>query len=186
MALVIDPATKVITVPQADLSFVSGTLWVLDSDAFRQNVMDDLSAQEHIWMEDAFIHNGEVTVAGTTFARTLEFINGYSISLEDTGSAYTVQIEGSNNNIFDIENGIMNPTPLVTVISTNSAGLILAPSQATQEQQIKEMWQIRGLDPTFPVTFTPDKIFVDDEPTPELEIILTGDGTTIKVATRTP
>jgi hypothetical protein len=125
MALTIDPASKVISIPQADLNFVSGTLWELDSDAFRQLVMTDLASQEHIWMEDAYLHNGEVTVAGETFARTLEFINGYVISLEDTGSPYSVSIVGSNNNIFDIENGIMDPTPLVTVLSNNSAGLIV-------------------------------------------------------------
>jgi hypothetical protein len=125
MALTIDPASKVISIPQADLNFVSGTLWELDSDAFRQLVMTDLASQEHIWMVDAYLHNGEVTVAGETFARTLEFINGYSISLEDTGSPYSVSIVGSNNNIFDIENGIMVPTPLVTVLSNNSAGLIV-------------------------------------------------------------
>lgn len=126
MALTIDYATKVISVPQADLTFVSGTLYTLDSNQFRKNVMAILDNETHIWMPDAFQHNTEVTVAGITYARTIEFINGYSITFEDTGSAYTVRIEGSNNNIFDVENGILNPTSLVTVIPTNSAGLINA------------------------------------------------------------
>jgi hypothetical protein len=132
MALSLDPATKVISVPQADLTFVSGTLYTLDSDQFRKDVMGLLASENYIWMVDAFIHNTEVTVAGTTFARTLEFINGYSITFENTGSAYSVRIEGSNNNIFDIENGIINPTPLVTVISTNSAGLIRSETSIAQ------------------------------------------------------
>ena len=124
MALSLDPATRVITVPQADLTFVSGNLYTLDSNQFRKDVFDLLASESYIWMPDAFSHNTEVTVAGITYARTLEFINNYSITFENTGSAYTVRIEGSNNNIFDVENGILNPTPLVTVISTNSAGLI--------------------------------------------------------------
>lgn len=124
MAISIDPATKLISVPQADLTFVSGTLYTLDSNQFRKDVMALLASEPYIWMPDAFSHNTEVTVAGTTYARTLEFINGYSIQFENTGSSYTVRIEGSNNNIFDAENGILVPTPLVTVISTNSAGLI--------------------------------------------------------------
>ena len=114
MAISIDYATKVISVPQADLTFVSGTLYTLDSDQFRKDVMDILAAENHIWMPDAFSHNTEVTVAGTTYARTLEFINGYSIQFENTGAAYTVRIEGSNNNIFDVENGILIPTSQVT------------------------------------------------------------------------
>jgi len=122
--LTLDPATRVISVPQSYLTFVSGTLYTLDSDQFRKDVFDLLASEDYMWMPDAFNHNTEVTVGGVTYARTIEFINSYSITFENTGSAYTIRIEGSNNNIFDIENGILNPTPLVTVISTNSAGLI--------------------------------------------------------------
>lgn len=124
MALTIDYLTKVISVPQADLTFVSGALYELDTNQFRKDVMDILAAENHIWMEDAFQHNTDVTVAGTTFARTIEFINGYSVTFEDTGGAYSIRLVGSNNNIFDVENGILNPTALTTVIPTNSAGLI--------------------------------------------------------------
>lgn len=121
----LNPATKLISVPQSDLTFISGTIYSLDSDQFRKDVMTLLASEAYIWMEDAYSHNGEVTVVGITYARTLEFINGYSIQFEDTGSQYSVIIEGSNNNIFDVENGILVPTSLVTVISTNSAGLIV-------------------------------------------------------------
>jgi len=125
MALTLDPATKVITIPQADLTFVSGNLYELDTNQFRKDVFDLLASEPYIWMPDAFTHNGEVTVAGTTFARTLEFINGYSITFEN--NTYSVRLAGSNNNIFDVENGILNPSGNVTVIGQNSAGLVLAP-----------------------------------------------------------
>lgn len=124
MALTIDYATKVISVPQADLTFISGTLYELDTNQFRKDVMAILDDETHIWMDDAFTHNTEVTVAGETYARVIEFINGYSITFEDTGSAYSIKLTGSNNNIFDVDNGILNPTSLTTVIPTNSAGLI--------------------------------------------------------------
>jgi hypothetical protein len=110
MALTLDPATLQITVPQADLTFVSGTLYSLDSDAFRKDVMALLASETYIYLPFPYIHNTQVTVAGTTYARTIEFINGYSIKFEDTGSQYTVRIEGSNNNIFDVENGVLVPT----------------------------------------------------------------------------
>lgn len=138
MALTIDYATRVISVPQADLTFVSGTLYELDSNQFRKDVMAVLDDETHIWMPDAFTHNTEVTVAGETYARIIEFINGYSITFENTGSAYTVKIVGSNNNIFDVDNGILNPTSLVTVISTNSAGLITVTSGSGVTQQDKD------------------------------------------------
>lgn len=133
MALSLDPATRLITIPQADLTLVTGTLYALDTDAFRINVMALLASEPYIWMPDAYRHNTEVTVAGTTYARTLEFINNYQIQFEFTGSQYSVRLEGSNNNIFDVENGILVPTSLVTVISTNAAGLIQSANLTTGE-----------------------------------------------------
>jgi hypothetical protein len=155
VAISLDPATKVITIPQADLTFVSGTLYELDTNQFRKDVTTLLSSETYIWMDDAYSHNGEVTVAGTTFSRTLEFINGYSVKFEDTGSQYSVNLQGSNNNIFDVENGILVPTDKVTVISNNSGGLIggqaildgleyLDLADATVDRQIKN-FEIEGI-----------------------------------------
>ena len=123
MALTIDPATKVISVPQADLTFISGTLYDMDTNQFRKDVMALLDDENYVWMQDAFMHNTEVTVAGTTFARTLEFINGWSIQFTPD-SQWTVRLLGSNNNIFDVANGILVQNQ-VQVIPTNSAGLIV-------------------------------------------------------------
>lgn len=128
MALTVNPATKVWSVLQADLSFISGALYDLDTNLLKQDMMTVLSSEDYIWMDDSFIHNTQVTVAGTTFARTIEIINSHSITLEDTGGAYSVRMINSNNNMFDVENGILNPTSLVTVISTNSGGLIVEPT----------------------------------------------------------
>ena len=133
MALSLDPATKLIEIPQADLTFVSGDLYELDTNQFKKDVMALLASENYIWMDDAFVHNTEVTVAGVTFARTIEFINSYQIQFEDVAAAYSVRLAGSNNNIFDVENGILVPTPLVTVISNNSAGLVRATELAQQE-----------------------------------------------------
>jgi hypothetical protein len=125
MAISIDEATKVISVGQSDLTLVSGTLYELDTNAFRIAVKALLASERYIWMPVAIAHNGEVTVAGTTFARAIELINGYSITFENL--SYSVRLAGSNNNLFDIDGGILNPSALVTVIAQNSAGLISSP-----------------------------------------------------------
>jgi hypothetical protein len=130
MALTLDPATKVITIPQADLTPVSGTLYELDTNQFRLDVMALLDDEDYIWLPDAFIHNTSVTVAGTTFARTIEFINGFSVAFENL--AYSVRLAGSNNNIFDVENGILVQN-LVQVIAQNSAGLVAVESVETSQ-----------------------------------------------------
>ncbi|WP_455363600.1 hypothetical protein [[Eubacterium] cellulosolvens] len=157
MAISLDPATRLISVPQADLTFVSGTLYSMDTDQFRKDVMALLASEPYIWMPDAYIHNTEVTVAGTTFARTLEFINSYSVQFENTGSQYSVRLEGSNNNIFDVENGILVPTSLVTVISGNSAGLILNAQSSLQPGDITDIadavWDEAAADHTTSGTF---------------------------------
>lgn len=185
MAIMLDPATKVFTIPQSDLSFVSGTLYSFDTNVQRQAMMALLASEPYAWMEDAFVHNTEVTVAGVTYARTLEMINGYSITLENTGSAYSVNFEGSNNNFFDIENSILNPTPLVTVQSNNSAGLqtVISGSglDTTQDDRLRELWQDKGFDAANPITVNETTGVVT-----VAGIIRTWAGAVIKTFTRTP
>ena len=124
----VDWPTGVISVPQSDLTLISGSLYELDTDAFRLELRSLEDDSEGMPWPRTHRHNTEVTVAGTTFARTIEIINGYSVTFEDTGSDYTVRLAGSNNNIFDAENGVLNSTPGVTVIGQNSAGLITVSS----------------------------------------------------------
>ena len=106
MAISVDWGTKVITVPQADLTLITGTLYELDTDTFRlalKALEDDEYGMAH---DDTHTHNTEVTVAGVTYARFIEIINGYSVTFEN--GSYSVRLAGSNNNIFDVENGIFH------------------------------------------------------------------------------
>jgi hypothetical protein len=121
MTITIDEATQVITVEQSDLASVSGTLYEMDTNVYRLAVGALLASERYMWMEPAFNHNGEVTVAGTTFARIIEQTNGYVLEFENL--TYSVRLAGSNNNLFDVENGILTQK-LVQVIAQNSAGLV--------------------------------------------------------------
>lgn len=122
MAISVDHATRIITIPQADLTLISGTLYELDTNVFRQNLKDFEDGEAGIVLPNTHRHNTEVTVAGTTFARTLEIINGFSIAFSPD-TQYSVRLVGSNNNIFDVESGILQQNQ-VQVIANNSAGLI--------------------------------------------------------------
>ena len=122
MAVTIDRATKIISVPQADLTLITGTLYELNTNQFRKDLKALEASEEGMVELDTHIHNTAVTVAGTTFARTVEIINGYSIQFTPN-SQWTVRLAGSNNNIFDVENGILVQNQ-VQVIAQNSAGLI--------------------------------------------------------------
>lgn len=122
MALSINPLTHVITVPKADLTLKNGTIYTMDTDAFRLELKSWEDSEEGIIQPKTHNHNTEVTIAGVTYARAIEILPPYSVKFED--GQYTVILEGSNNNIFDVENGILVQNQ-VQVISTNSAGLIV-------------------------------------------------------------
>lgn len=121
MTITIDEATQVITVEQSDLTPVTGTLYEMDTNVYRLAVGALLASERYMWMDPAFNHNGEVSVAGTTFARIIEQTNGYVLLFENL--TYSVRLAGSNNNLFDVENGILTQN-LVQVIAQNSAGLV--------------------------------------------------------------
>lgn len=120
MAISINWATKVITVPQADLAPVAGTLFELDVDAFRLALKDIEDGEEGMSFPDTHRHNGQVTLSGVTYARSLEIINGFTVTFEDIGSPYRVRCVGANHNIGDVQN--LNN---VSLVIGNSAGLIV-------------------------------------------------------------
>jgi hypothetical protein len=121
VAVTVDWATKVITVPQADLTPVTGTLYELDTNWLRLQLKDLEESEAGQVFPDTHRHNTEVTVAGVTYARTIEIINGYKIQFTPDAQ-WTVRLAGSNNNFFDVENGVLIQNQ-VQVISTNAAGL---------------------------------------------------------------
>ena len=140
--------TYVIFVPQSYLTLVSGTLYKLDTNQFRLTLKELEATKEGIPHPKTHIHNTEVTVSGTTFARTVEILPPYSVEFED--GAYSVQLIGSNNNIFDIQTGILVQNQ-VQVIPTNSAGLIVSPNLGgaldwsdAERRQIREALGIDG------------------------------------------
>ena len=127
MAITIDFATGIIAIPQADLTLVSGSLYDLPTETkFRADVNALMAGETGIVFDDSILHNTEVSIVGTTYARFIEVVNGYSITFENL--LYTVRMTESNNNLFDVEAGILNPSGSVTVVGQNSAGLVVVVS----------------------------------------------------------
>jgi len=148
MAITVDWITKIVSVPQADITPVSGSLYELDTDWFRLQLKAIEASEEGMPFDDIHLHNTEVTVAGTTFFRTVEIINGYSIEFTPD-SQWSVRLAGSNNNIFDVENGILVQNQ-VQVIAQNSAGNIVVETgtsglTATESIQLAEIDNVRKL-----------------------------------------
>jgi len=119
VAISINWATKVITVPQADLSIVSAGLYELDVDAFRLALKDIEDGADGMTFPDTHRHNTAVVLSGVTYSRIVEIINGYTVTFQDTGTPYAVRCVGANHNLADVKN-VNN----VSLIVGNSAGLI--------------------------------------------------------------
>lgn len=136
MAIVPNWITKTFSIPQADLTFVSGTLYELNTESgFRQLINTLMASEEGIVFDTPINHNTEVAIAGITYARLIEMINGYSIVFTPD-SQWSVRLVGSNNDMFDIENGKLNQNQ-VQVIPSNSAGLIAAPQMVGHLEDLK-------------------------------------------------
>jgi hypothetical protein len=183
MAISINRLTSVITIPQADCTLISGTLYELDTEAFRDALKVLEASEEGIVFDDTHIHNTEVTVVGVTYARFIEMISPYSVTFTPD-SQWSVRLAGSNNNLFDIENGILNQNQ-VQVIGQNAAGLIVHTSgsglSAGEQAQLAEIHKIHGLLEGSPMTVTPTSRVAGD-----VEQTISGDGETTTTVTRDP
>lgn len=117
--ITIDWPAKIISVPQAYLTFVSGSLYELDVNQFRLDLKDLEDDVDGMAFLDTHRHNTTVTLSGITYARTFEIINGYTVTFEYVAPGYAISCVGANHNIADVMN--ING---VTLIIGNSAGLV--------------------------------------------------------------
>lgn len=132
MAISITWKTKVINVPQADLTFLGGTDYALDLDVFRKTLNLLQESEVGIIFDTTHFHTQPVTVGGITLARVVEIINGYTVTFENL--QYAVNLVGANSNVGDVVN--LNQ---VSVRSANTAGLV-------DNFKIDELWRIHGMD----------------------------------------
>lgn len=119
MAITINWLTKVINVPQADLTNLGGGVYELDIDVFRLALKDIEDSEDGAVFLDTHRHVAPITIGNFTLARVIEIINGYTVTFQDTGTPYAVNLVGANSNIADVTN-INN----VSVRPSNSAGLV--------------------------------------------------------------
>lgn len=182
MAITIDWATKVITIPKADTSLVSAgppEIRSLDVDAFHESLRDLEDDEVGIVFDVTHNYRGTATLSGVVYAPLVEIINGYTVTFEN--GAYAVDLDGANNNITDVVN--LNT---VSLRSKNSAGLQIVSVgsglSASEQAKLDELWKVAGLDSANPAVFTPSGI----DAGAGVDINITGDGTTTSTLTRQP
>ena len=114
--------TRIVSIAKADpeMTLIDAgppEIYECDVDTLRLALID-LEDDEGMIEPDTHVHNSEVTVGGVTLARTVEFVNGYTVEFE-TGQ-YAVNLAGANTNLSDV--AIVNQ---VSIRSGNTAGLIV-------------------------------------------------------------
>lgn len=125
MPISIEWGTKTIIVPRSYLTLVSGTRYELDVNQFRLDLKDLEDSEEGMAFPATHQHNTEIFLAGVTYARTFEIINGYGIDFTAPDSnRYSIQCVGANHNISDVL--VLPGTRHYTLIIGNSAGLIVS------------------------------------------------------------
>jgi len=118
MSYTVDWIAKVISVPTADLTLVSGTRYSLDMADFLAEVRRlEWEPTEGLWAPTILDHtNTRLDFAGVNYAPFDDLLNDYTVQF--TGVATRVDLLGSNNDIIDV----LIPTG-VSVVPSNSAGL---------------------------------------------------------------
>ncbi len=119
MTVSVNWPTGVITIPQAELTHLSGANYELGVDAFRLALKDLEDSEEGAVWPDTHRHATASELSGVTYARQVEILAPYTITFQDVGTPYTVNCVGANHNIADVKN-----VNQVSLIVGNSAGLI--------------------------------------------------------------
>jgi hypothetical protein len=118
MSITINFNTKVISIPKTFMTQKTPILFELDVNALRLALKEIEESGAGIVYPDTHRHNTEITLSGVTYARSVEIINGYTITFED--GQYVVSCVGANHNIADVKN--LNQ---VSIVVGNSAGLVV-------------------------------------------------------------
>jgi hypothetical protein len=119
MAYSVNWLTKVVTIPKTDMALVQASPEIrqLDLLAFWAEV-HSIQEGEGLTYLAIMRSNAPVTLAGVTYQRSVEVINGYTIEFED--GAYQVNLIGANNNL--LEARVQNQ---VSLNASNSAGAVV-------------------------------------------------------------
>jgi len=120
MAITINWPTKVISVFKVDMNQIQVNpvpIYELDLNAFRLTLKDLEDNEQGITYVKTHDHNPPLSVGGVDLARTVEILNGYTVTFED--DQYAVNLISANSNVGDVVN-----VNQVSVRSANSAGLV--------------------------------------------------------------
>jgi len=132
MSYSVDWVTKIFTIPQGDLAFVSGNNYLLSL----VNVHEELRRLEWafadgLWAPLIAQWYETVTLSGIPKTPSVEIINGYTFDF--TGSNYNVILTDYDNNLIDV----YIPSNGISILSNNSVGkqTVISGSGVTEQDK---------------------------------------------------
>jgi hypothetical protein len=130
MAYSVNWATKVVTIPLADLTLVSGSNYSLDaSDVWIELRRLEAAPGDGLWAEQIAEFVNTQTLSGLPYSAILKMINGYTWDTDTTNK--TISLLGINNNLLDV----FIPGNGISVLANNSAGKITTGSGLSVGEQ---------------------------------------------------
>ena len=151
MTISVNWDTKIITVEKTDMTLIETVpydTYELDVNVFRLALKVLEASSDGMTFLDTHRHVSEIILAGVTYFRVVEIINGYTVTFEN--DSYAVNLTNGNNNIADVIN--LN---LVQLRTFNAAGSGLSSTQGGQFDEINEkvsdIYDVHGLDTSKPL-----------------------------------
>lgn len=117
MAYTVDWITKIFTIPQGDLTFVSGNNYSLSLvDVHEELRRLEWAFADGLWAPNIVKFYETVTLSGIPKSPSVEIVNGYTFDF--TGSNYNVILTDYDNNLVDV----YIPSNGISILGNNSVG----------------------------------------------------------------
>jgi hypothetical protein len=178
VAFTVNWLTKLVTVPLADLTLVSGINYTMDVDAAHDELRRlEWEFTDGLWAAQIIEYIDSQLLSGIVYSPIVKMVNGYTWEID--ASNINVALVGANTNLLDT----YIPSMSVSILVNNSGGKIVTGSglDAAQTAQLRELHANEGLETGNPMTVTTTNRSTDDT---TIDLDLTGDGVTSTTVTR--
>jgi hypothetical protein len=130
MSYSVNWTTKVVTIPLADLTFVSGSNYTLDaSDVWIELRRLEAAPGDGLWADQIAEFINTQVLSGLSYSAILKMINGYTWDTDTTNK--TISLLGINSNLLDV----FIPGNGISVLANNSGGKITVAGGVTQQDK---------------------------------------------------
>ena len=131
MAYSVDWVNRIITIPQSDLTLISGVNYSLDiTDVHIEIRRLENDFNEGLWAAQVIDFKETVIVSGISKSPTVLFINNYQIAIG--GSNINVFLSGPDSNLVDV----FIPGNGVSIVGNNSVGKQQVGSGVTEQDKL--------------------------------------------------